>query len=305
MLLFHKQDSLDELFSYWLRFATVATVATVEIGKLVFEIVTYPLLLFSSFQFCIPCMLIRGFIGWGWVMCCFDARFSPSSSLSMSHVLHVSQKSMPSMHLSSKWADGDTWLSPQPGLDVLGCFVFFLLRIAISAKPTPLYTPSSAQPSVTPAAWFLILTAKGVRLQSTQVFCCVFFHPSEGQETFHPFFWEPTVPFLLLYLQWIAGPGPSGLLSWWWGDVAICTNSTTVCCWIQTQPRVRHVNWWKQGGHTSLFYSTWALYVFKCMHCTCLALLNFVACIMSPMCLSLFVLPCWTEPPVIYCWIIV
>lgn len=121
MLLFHKQDSLDELFSHWLHFATVVRT---EIGKLVFEIVTYPLLLFSSFQFCIPCMLIRGFIGWGWVMCCFDAIFSPSSSLSMSHVLHVSQKSIPSMHLSSKWADGDTWLSPQPGLDVLGCFFF-------------------------------------------------------------------------------------------------------------------------------------------------------------------------------------
>lgn len=122
MLLFHKQDSLDELFSYWMHFATVMRT---EIGKLVFEIVTYPLLLFSSFQFCIPCMLIRGFIGWGWVMCCFDAIFSPSSSLSMSHVLHVSQKSIPSMHLSSKWADGDTWLSPQPGLDVPCCCFFF------------------------------------------------------------------------------------------------------------------------------------------------------------------------------------
>lgn len=249
MLLFHKQDSLDELFSHWLHFATVVRT---EIGKLVFEIVTYPLLLFSSFQFCIPCMLIRGFIGWGWVMCCFDAIFSPSSSLSMSHVLHVSQKSIPSMHLSSKWADGDTWLSPQPGLDVLGCFFFPSENLNLCQAGASVYTLFSPAFCYTHSLILDLITAKGVRLQSTQLFRSVFFHPSEGQETFHPFFWEPTVPFLLLNLQWIAGPGPSGLLSWWWGDVAICTNSTTVCCWIQTQPRVRHVNWWKQGGHRSL-----------------------------------------------------
>lgn len=219
----------------------------------------------------------------------FYAIFSPSSSLCMSHVLRVSQKSIPSLHLSSKWADGDTWLSPQPRLDVLGCFFFSSENRNLCQADASVYTLFSPAFCYTHSLSLDLITAKGVCLQSAQVFCSVFVHPSEGQETFHPFFWEPTVPFLLLILQWIAGPGLSGLLSWWWGDVAICTNSTTVC-WIQTQPRVRHMNWWKQGGHRSLFYSTWALSVFKCMHCTCLALLNFVACIMSPMLVCVAVL---------------
>lgn len=121
MLLFHKQDSLDELFSCWLHFTTVVRT---EIGKLVWKLSLTVVAIFI-----LPILYsLHVDQGLYWLRMSnvlFYAIFFSSSSRSMSHVLHLSQISIPSMHLSSKWADGDTWLSPQPGLDVLGYFFYF------------------------------------------------------------------------------------------------------------------------------------------------------------------------------------